>query len=157
MRFLAISLLSISMMLATSIGSTAIAAGTGSITITVETIPQTTDAVFVFDSPFGPFEIKGNGFHTFNGVQSGNYVIEERGTNEWVLPNVICSDGSNRSGHSAFIELAAGEHVTCEFINELVEPIVTETTTVPHPQTTPVFVTPPSTGDAGLIDTARPR
>ncbi len=152
MRILAISLLSIAMMLVTSFASPAIAAGTGSITIKVDTIPHTKDAVFVFDSPFGPFEIKGDGSHTINGVESGNYVIEERSMNEWVLPNVICSDGSNRSGHSAFIELAPGEHVTCEFINESVKPAVTETT-VPSTPPSPVVVTPPSTGDAGLADT----
>ena len=156
MRILATSLLSIAMMFVTSIASPVIAANTGSITIKVDTIPQTRDAVFVFDSPFGPFEIKGDGSRTFYGVQAGNYVIEERSMNGWVLPNVICSDGSNRSGHSAFIELAAGEHVTCEFINESVQPAVKETT-VPSPQSSPVVVTPPSTGDAGLLntDTAR--
>ena len=151
MRILA-TLLSIVMMVLPSIISPVIAADTGSITIKVDTIPQTKDAVFVFDSPFGPFEIKGDGSRTFNGVQAGNYVIEERGMNGWVLPNVICSDGSNRSGHSAFIELAPGEHVTCEFINESVQPAVKETT-VPSPQARPGIVTPPSTGDAGLRDT----
>ena len=152
MRILATAFLSIAMMVVTSIALPVIAANSGSITIKVDTIPQTKDAVFVFDSPFGPFEIKGGGAHTFYGVPAGNYVIKERSMNGWVLPNVICSDGSNRSGHSAFIELAPGEHVTCEFINEFVGPALTEIT-VPSPQAGPVVVTPPSTGDAGLVDT----
>jgi hypothetical protein len=124
--------------------------GTGSITITKETYPKTSDFEFVFDSPFGPFELEDDESRTFTGLASGIYVIEERGVNGWLLANVICNDSnSNRSGHSAFIELDPGQHVTCKFINESAKTAPIDRKT-PTPKPTPAIISPPSTGDGGL-------
>src|SRR5690606_14309299 len=77
--------------------------------------------------------------------------IEERGQNGWLLANVICNDNnSHRSGHSAFIELDPGQHVTCEFINEAAKPAPDDKKPTPKPS--PPVIAPPSTGEAGLAD-----
>jgi hypothetical protein len=70
--------------------------------------------------------------------------------------DIDCTDNdSNRTGSSAFIQLAPGEHVTCEFRNRAPEaPKPPAPTPTKVPATVGPIVAPPSAGDAGLADSS---
>jgi hypothetical protein len=128
----------------------------GSITITKDTDPETDGPAFDFDSPFGDFDLEDDGVKTFTGLAGGVYVVTENLPSGWTVIDIDCTDNdSNRTGSSAFIQLAPGEHVTCEFRNrapEAPKPPAPKPTKVPA--TVGPIVAPPSAGDAGLADSS---
>jgi hypothetical protein len=80
------------------------------------------DGTFAFDADGRPISIAtngGTGQRTFEGVEPGLHVATEKVPAGWTLQSIQCSDGSptDVTSATARIDLAAGEEVTCTFVN----------------------------------------
>lgn len=92
----------------------------GKIIVQKQTIPALDPQSFTFTADYD-----NDGFTLSDGQQNdsgnlnpGTYAVSEATTTNWVIQSKTCSDGSD----PAAINLAAGETVTCTFVNKFVEP-----------------------------------
>ena len=92
--------------------------------ITIVKQAQGGDGTFAFTGNGQPFTIataSGTGRTTFSNVSAGAYDATESVPAGWRLERITCSDGSptDASTATAHIDLAAGEAVTCTFVNRV--------------------------------------
>jgi hypothetical protein len=87
---------------------------TGTIIIRKETDPDGSTQAFSFTPSFGDaFQLADGQSKTTNDLTAGTYSVAESPLSGWTQTNATCSDGSA----PASIDLAAGETVTCTFVN----------------------------------------
>ena len=95
----------------------------GSLTIVKQTVPQDSGGQqFGFAGDLGAFSLTGGGSRTTSNLAPGSYDITEALPADWELTQISCTDpdgGStfNLATSTASIDLDAGEHVTCTFLN----------------------------------------
>ncbi len=96
----------------------------GSVTIVKQTLPQNAGGqMFAFAGGLGAFSLTGGQSNTFPNPGPGTYAVTESLPAGWHLTQVTCVDpdgGStfNLATSTASIDLDAGEHVTCTFLNQ---------------------------------------
>ncbi len=84
----------------------------------------------------------GNNSHSntkvFSNLDAGNYTINELNTAGWALQNIVCSEGANieKDDQEVKIKLAAGQNVTCTFINQQRGRVYVTKVTEPNDTTT---------------------
>ena len=142
----------------------------GSITIIKDTNPTSSGVYFDFDSDLGNFQLADGGSKTFTSLTPATYKFSENAVDGWELVDVNCSNDALVTYGIGFvsINLQAGEGVTCVFRNDHITvttaggSLAVPTQTHASPPTTPPSstppptsgvggITPPSTGDAGLL------
>ena len=92
-------------------------------TIVKQTVPQDAGGqMFAFAGGLGAFSLTGGQSSTIPNLGPGTYDVTETLPAGWKLTQITCVDpdgGStfNLATSSASIDLDAGEHVTCTFLN----------------------------------------
>jgi uncharacterized repeat protein (TIGR01451 family) len=101
----------------------------GTITIVKDAEPDS-DQEFNFSGDLGEFSLVDNGdsntnSRTFVGLEPRSYYVTEEEIEGWKLTNVECEGGSyDPAGNGIYINLGAGENITCTFTNEKQAPPV---------------------------------
>jgi len=97
----------------------------GRIVIAKQTLPAGAADVFAFTADFDAdgFTVTTAQPHTSAYLSPGSYSVAETPANGWVLSGATCDDGSLPNA----IDLAAGETVTCTFVNSRAELSLTKT------------------------------
>ncbi len=101
----------------------------GTITIIKDAEPDSKQK-FNFSGDLGEFSLVDNGdsntnSRTFVGLEPDSYYVAEEEIEGWKLANVECEGGSyDPAGNGIYINLGAGENITCTFTNEKQAPSV---------------------------------
>jgi hypothetical protein len=136
---------------------------------------------FDFEGDLGNFNLENDESIIFEDLEADEYFINEIGADGWELDEVDCGDAvisdSDVDDGDIRVSLSQGENVTCVFTNSKValattvattvattitatatpvpqQPIIVEQRVIVEAPTAPVtnaVVSPPSTGDAGLV------
>ncbi|MBK9090529.1 MAG: IPTL-CTERM sorting domain-containing protein [Holophagales bacterium] len=110
----------------------------GSVTIVKQTVPQDTGGqTFAFAGGLGAFSLTGGRSRTTSNLGPGTYDVTENLPAGWKLSQITCVDpdgGStfNLATSTASIDLDAGEHVTCTFLNTAQGSVTIVKQTVPQ-------------------------
>jgi hypothetical protein len=110
----------------------------GSVTIVKQTLPQDAGSqLFAFAGGLGAFSLTGGQSRTIPNLGPGTYAVTETLAAGWELSQITCIDpdgGStfNLATSSASIDLDAGEHVTCTFLNTAQGSVTIVKQTVPE-------------------------
>jgi hypothetical protein len=110
----------------------------GSVTIVKQTVPQDTGGqTFVFAGGLGAFSLTGGQSSTISNLGPGAYAVTENLPPSWTLSQITCVDpdgGStfNLATSTASIDVDAGEHVTCTFLNTAQGSVTIVKQTVPQ-------------------------
>ncbi len=110
----------------------------GSVTIAKQTVPQNAGGqMFAFAGDLGGFSVTGGQSRTIPDLEPGTYGIAETLPAGWNLTQITCVDpdgGSafNLATSSATIDLDAGEHVSCTFLNTAQGSVTIAKQTVPQ-------------------------
>jgi hypothetical protein len=97
----------------------------GTIIIKKDTVPDGGTGFTFTDTIVAPFSfsLDDDGYETFFNVLPGQYTVtEDDPAPTWILSSLVCEDLSGGTtvdvlARSAYIDLAAGETVTCTFAN----------------------------------------
>jgi hypothetical protein len=118
--------------------NTEIPTETGTITVVKDSIPDAL-RVFQFGGDLGSFVLSDGGpaatSLSFPGLAPGAYEIVEVVPADWRIDGIVCVDPDSGgtvdpANATAFVDLDAGEVVTCTFTNRLFQPFVTEIPTL---------------------------
>ena len=106
----------------------------GTVTVVKQTDPVGSAEQFDFTGALGPFSLSGatGGNSHAAQVDPGTYAVTESGEASWDLTQLICSDGSPTAGRTATVGVAAGENVTCTYVNTREGSITVEKQTHPN-------------------------
>ncbi len=110
----------------------------GSVTIVKQTVPQDAGGqMFTFAGGLGAFSLTGGQSRTIPDLGPGSYAVTETLPAGWKLTGITCVDpdgGStfNLANSSASIDVDAGEHVTCTFLNTAQGSVTIVKQTVPQ-------------------------
>ncbi len=86
----------------------------GTIIVKKETDPDGAVQVFSFSTNYGAgFELSDGQSNTSDPLAAGSYSVQEAALSGWTQTSATCDDGSSPGA----IDLAAGETVTCTFVN----------------------------------------
>ncbi|HSQ22488.1 MAG TPA: hypothetical protein VLQ52_06815, partial [Coriobacteriia bacterium] len=113
-------------------------AAQGSVTIVKQTVPQDAGGqLFAFAGDLGAFSLTGGESNTVSSLEPGTYDVTETLPAGWELTQITCVDpdgGStfNLATSTASIDLDAGEHVTCTFLNTAQGSVTIVKQTVPQ-------------------------
>jgi hypothetical protein len=92
----------------------------GSITVVKRTNPSGADATFSYDaSGFPNFDIDTgtSSTHTVSNLAPGNYSVSELAKSGWDFTSLTCDGPAQITTATAAITLAAGEDITCTYVN----------------------------------------
>lgn len=149
----------------------------GSITITVDTNPETDGSpIFDFDGDLGTFDLADDGTQTFEDLEAGTYGVNVEVEAGWELVAIVCSPGDHdedigdRDADIVIVTDAdVPSDIDCRFTFEPTPATATPTptptatataTSTPAPTQTPVVIVQPPTiirVEVTPIPTAAPR
>ena len=142
----------------------------GSITVTVDTNPESDAPLFDFDGDLGDIDLADDGVAVFEDLEAGTYTIVADDRDGWTLTAITCDPGKHdvdigdRDVDVVIVtDQDVASDIACVFIFEPVPPTATPTataTSTPAPTQTPVIVTQPPTiirVEVTAIPTAAPR
>ena len=95
-----------------------------SVTIVKKTLPENAGGqMFAFTGGLGAFSLTGGQSRTSPNLRPGSYNVTETLPARWNLTRITCVDPDNGSTFNlatstASIDLDAGEHITCTFLNQ---------------------------------------
>ncbi len=110
----------------------------GSVTVIEETVPQDAGGqLFEFEGDLGAFSLTGGQSTTIGDLQPGSYSLSEVLPAGWDLTRITCDDPDGASttdlgSATAGIDLDAGEHVVCTFLNTAQGSVTITNRTVPE-------------------------